>query len=148
MWHKAIWKGHPMRLELTRVGLLVELANHYTTRGGYTTEALTSSERNKDVYIFVKRKSNSFISYAARWHIYEDLEIRGRIQKRETAEVIELPNKESVRTLGEKGNNKFLENWKWIPSNKQIWKEILEMSVSEEQENILKPRSLIKEIYT
>ena len=26
MWHKAIWKGHPMRLELTRVGLLVELA--------------------------------------------------------------------------------------------------------------------------
>ena len=31
MWHKAIWKGHPMRLELTRVGLLVELANHYTT---------------------------------------------------------------------------------------------------------------------
>ena len=32
MWHKAIWKGHPMRLELTRVGLLVQLANHYTTR--------------------------------------------------------------------------------------------------------------------
>ena len=30
MWHKAIWKGHPMRLELTRVGLLAELANHYT----------------------------------------------------------------------------------------------------------------------
>ena len=29
MWHKAIWKGHPMRLELIRVGLLVELANHY-----------------------------------------------------------------------------------------------------------------------
>ena len=26
-------RGHPMRLELTRVGLLVELANHYTTRG-------------------------------------------------------------------------------------------------------------------
>ena len=33
MWHKAIWKGHPMRLELTRIGLLAELANHYTTRG-------------------------------------------------------------------------------------------------------------------
>ena len=33
MWHKAIWKGHPMRLELTRVGLLVELSNHYTTKG-------------------------------------------------------------------------------------------------------------------
>ena len=25
--------GHPMRLELTLVGLLVKLANHYTTRG-------------------------------------------------------------------------------------------------------------------
>ena len=33
MWHKAIWKRHPMRLELIRVGLLVQLANHYTTRG-------------------------------------------------------------------------------------------------------------------
>ena len=28
-------KGHPMRLELTRVGLLVQLANHYTTRGAF-----------------------------------------------------------------------------------------------------------------
>ena len=36
MWHKAIRKGHPMKLELTRVGLLVELANHYTTRGAPT----------------------------------------------------------------------------------------------------------------
>ena len=35
MWHRAIWKGHPMRLELTRVGLLVEHANHYTTRGAF-----------------------------------------------------------------------------------------------------------------
>ena len=25
--------GHPMRIELTRVGLLIYLANHYTTRG-------------------------------------------------------------------------------------------------------------------
>ena len=31
MWHKAEWMGRPMRLELTRVGLLVELANRYTT---------------------------------------------------------------------------------------------------------------------
>ena len=29
MWHNAIWK----RLELTRVGLFVELANDYTTKG-------------------------------------------------------------------------------------------------------------------
>ena len=38
MWHKAIWKGHSMRLELTRVGLLVEFANHYTTRGAQNEE--------------------------------------------------------------------------------------------------------------
>ena len=33
MWHKAIGMGHPLRLELTCVGLLVKLANHYATRG-------------------------------------------------------------------------------------------------------------------
>ena len=33
MWHKAEWMGRPVRLELTRVGLLVKLANRYTTRG-------------------------------------------------------------------------------------------------------------------
>ena len=35
MWHKAIWKGHLMRLELTSVGLLVELTNHNTTTGAH-----------------------------------------------------------------------------------------------------------------
>ena len=30
-----VWKRHPMRLKLTRVGLLVELANHYTTKGAF-----------------------------------------------------------------------------------------------------------------
>ena len=43
MWHKAIWKGHPMRLELTRVGLLVELANHYTTRGALVAPEVVQS---------------------------------------------------------------------------------------------------------
>ena len=33
MWLKAEWMGHPMRLELTRVDLLVKLANRYTTKG-------------------------------------------------------------------------------------------------------------------
>ena len=33
MWHKAELMGYPMRLELTRVGLLVKIANRYTTRG-------------------------------------------------------------------------------------------------------------------
>ena len=31
MRHKVVWMGHLMRLELIRVGLLVLLANHYTT---------------------------------------------------------------------------------------------------------------------
>ena len=31
MWHKAEWMGRPMCLEFPRVGLLVELANRYTT---------------------------------------------------------------------------------------------------------------------
>ena len=35
MKHKAEWMGHPMRLELTLAGLLVKLANHYTTRGAF-----------------------------------------------------------------------------------------------------------------
>ena len=33
MRHKAKLMGRPMKLELTRVGLLVQLANRYTTRG-------------------------------------------------------------------------------------------------------------------
>ena len=33
MWYKAILMGHPMRLKLTREGLLVKLANHYNIRG-------------------------------------------------------------------------------------------------------------------
>ena len=33
MWHKAEWMGHSTKLERTHVGLLVKLANHYTTKG-------------------------------------------------------------------------------------------------------------------
>ena len=36
MWHKAEWKGYPMRLELTPEGLQAKLANLYTTRGALT----------------------------------------------------------------------------------------------------------------
>ena len=35
MWYKAEWMGRPMRLELTRVGLLVKFANRYTTKGAH-----------------------------------------------------------------------------------------------------------------
>ena len=40
MWHKAEWIGHTMRIELTRVGLLVKLANRYTTKGVLIYKAL------------------------------------------------------------------------------------------------------------
>ena len=32
--------GNPMRLELTLAGLLVKLANHYTTRGAQTIQRI------------------------------------------------------------------------------------------------------------
>ena len=38
MWHKAEWMGRPMRLKLTRVGLLDYLAKRYTTRGALGTK--------------------------------------------------------------------------------------------------------------
>ena len=43
MWHKAEWMGRPMRLELTRVGLLVNLANRYTNRGAPDTQVENDS---------------------------------------------------------------------------------------------------------
>ena len=56
MWHKAIWKGHPMRLELTRVGLLVELANHYTTRGAYLWPLVSCRHRTS----IIRQKKKDF----------------------------------------------------------------------------------------
>ena len=35
MWQKAVLMGHPLSLELTREGLQVSLANHYTIRGAH-----------------------------------------------------------------------------------------------------------------
>ena len=51
MWHKAIWKGHTMRLELTRVGLLVELANHYTTRGALKRQLCGAFNKFPDFFV-------------------------------------------------------------------------------------------------
>ena len=69
-----------MRLELTRVGLLVELANHYTTRVGGTGEQLFDScILRKVVDILEKRK--------------EEQEIR---ERREIIEIIALLNTERV----------------------------------------------------
>ena len=58
MWHKAIWKVHPMKLELTGVGLLAELANHYTTRGAFyicNDDYKTLHRCNFIYYIYMKK---------------------------------------------------------------------------------------------
>ena len=47
MWHKAEWMGRPMRLELTRVGLLDYLANRYTTRGAHNGCFIIYNNREK-----------------------------------------------------------------------------------------------------
>ena len=38
-----------MRLELTRVGLLAELANHYTTRGAFALEIVIIKNKGYQV---------------------------------------------------------------------------------------------------
>ena len=42
MWQKVEWMGRPMRLKLARVGLLVPLANRYTTRGAQIQSCFSS----------------------------------------------------------------------------------------------------------
>ena len=54
MWYKAIWKGHPVRLELTRIGLVVELANHYT-------QLVSLPKISLSYYIPIARRKNSSI---------------------------------------------------------------------------------------
>ena len=72
MWHKAEWIGHPMRLELTRVGLLVKLANHYTTKGALNTTCVTvnenqmkiPAERGQDfVWRVEQRKKKTYLKF-------------------------------------------------------------------------------------
>ena len=55
MWHKAEWMGRPMKLELTRIGLLVQLANHYTTRGAqrYSWYILLSQLTGQFLYVYI-----------------------------------------------------------------------------------------------
>ena len=46
-----------MRLELTRVGLLVELANHYTTKGAYVLlQWPVEQTKYRDKYNFETKK--------------------------------------------------------------------------------------------
>ena len=81
MWHKAEWMGRLMRLELTRVGLFVQLANCYTTRGPPSLFILNSflwkqkknSESKKEknfidfayiyIFFFFKKKNFFFFSF-------------------------------------------------------------------------------------
>ena len=41
MWQTAVGIGHPVRLELTRVGFLFMVADHYTIRGACRCLILT-----------------------------------------------------------------------------------------------------------
>ena len=78
MWHKAEWMGRPMRLELTRVGLLVNLANRYTTRGAHINTHIYLC-----VYVSVCTKDDSqgfrvefFITiiHACQWDVTTEVE--------------------------------------------------------------------------
>ena len=51
--------GHTMRLERTCVGLLVQLANHYTTRGALHLYISSRVEFSAVVQQPVKKKENS-----------------------------------------------------------------------------------------
>ena len=53
--------GHPMRLELTGVGLLVKLANRYTTRGAPWVCVYAKSFVHICVCVSVKSLCNLFI---------------------------------------------------------------------------------------
>ena len=45
--------GHPMRIELTRAGLLVYLANHHTTRGALDIVAGVQQGSTLVPYLFI-----------------------------------------------------------------------------------------------
>ena len=64
-------RGNPMRLELTRVGLLVELANHYTIRGGGSFRI-----SSKDADFGCESRSGCFMKYELFTH--SCLKIRSR----------------------------------------------------------------------
>ena len=51
MWHKAEWIGHPMRIELTRVGLLVKLANCYTIKGAQQGQSYRAFSENQTYWV-------------------------------------------------------------------------------------------------
>ena len=58
--------GHPMRIELTRVGLLVYLANHYTTRGAPTSLQCPGYDTNKVPFLEISGTEDSFITIIPR----------------------------------------------------------------------------------
>ena len=70
-----------MRIELTRVGLLVELANHYTTTGAYVCICVSMSELKDDRLIGLYTPINCFGRYATCSHKDGG---RSHIQSRET----------------------------------------------------------------
>ena len=52
-----------MRLELTRVGLLAELANHYTTRGAFDESFMLSVRFNDDYFTGFGENTYCYLFY-------------------------------------------------------------------------------------
>ena len=80
MWHKADWMGHPMRLELTLAGLLVKLANHYTTWGALVKQQLVITKLRVQCYSdypsIMQMVSHVIVS---RWLVYSVWRSRWRV---------------------------------------------------------------------
>ena len=55
--------GHPMKLELTRVGLLVKLANRYTTKGA---QLQNRNKRVRTPVMLLRSLSDKYL-----WERYE-----------------------------------------------------------------------------
>ena len=69
MWHKDVGMEHLMRLELTREGFLVLLANYYTTRGDQFLFIISTyaSVISVDYYMFYPSHRTFSIAFWKMW---------------------------------------------------------------------------------
>ena len=71
--------GHPTRLELTRVGFLVEFANHYTTRGALTClNCILSDSEHR--FVLWNATIHSFCLKEVIWFTVDSLFLEEKIQ--------------------------------------------------------------------
>ena len=61
MCHKAEWTKRPIRLKLTLTGLLVKLANHYTTRGAHDDDDDIKITKNKSLFPTIRWEGQSVL---------------------------------------------------------------------------------------